>query len=108
MAPKTKEVEVKEELVVTTPENIKADTVFNAFLDHQRKAIAEAAKALQGLIPEDAREHSQAAFNEMIEGYRALFNATLDSIKATMEKPVELKNKLFSKTAEVQPEEQKN
>src|SRR5687768_7975049 len=97
MATKTKAVEVKEELVVTTPIAEKGDTAFNTFLEHQRKAITEAGKALQGFIPEDAREHGQAAFNAMIEGYRELINATLDSIKAAAEKPVELKNKYFNK-----------
>lgn len=59
---------------------------FEAFVEHQKKAIEEAGKALVALLPEDFKEHGQTAFKEVIEGYRKLFNATIDEIIDTMEK----------------------
>jgi hypothetical protein len=53
---------------------------FSAFVEHQRNAINEAGKALLSLIPNNFKEHGQSAFNELIEAYRALFNATVDEI----------------------------
>lgn len=62
------------------------ETPFDSFIEHQRKAITEAGKALAALLPEEFKDHGQAAFNEVIEGYRRLFNATIDEIIAAMEK----------------------
>lgn len=59
---------------------------FDAFIEHQKKAIEEAGKALVALLPEDFKEHGQTAFKEVIEGYRKLFNATIDELIDAMEK----------------------
>lgn len=61
------------------------EKLFDAFIDHQKKAIEEAGKALSALLPEDFKEHGQSAFKEVIEGYRKLFNAAIDEMIATME-----------------------
>ena len=61
-------------------------TALNTFLEHQRKAITEAGRALEGLIPVDFRKHSQAALKEVVDSYRKLFNAALDSVINTVEK----------------------
>lgn len=50
------------------------------FLDHQRKALAEAGKALEALIPSNFLEHSQAAVKEVIEGYRKLINSAIEEV----------------------------
>lgn len=59
---------------------------FEAFVDHQRKAFVEASKAFGSLLPKELREHGQSAVREMVEGYRTLFNATLDDLIKTLEK----------------------
>ncbi len=59
---------------------------FDSFIEHQKKAIEEAGKALVSLLPEDFKEHGQSAFKEVIEGYRKLFNAAIDELIDTMEK----------------------
>lgn len=56
------------------------------FVDHQRKAFTEASKAFGALLPKELREHGQSAVREMLEGYRTLFNATLDDLIKTLEK----------------------
>lgn len=62
------------------------DTAFDEFIDHQRKAVTEAGKALESLIPEGFREHGEAAVKEAIEGYRRLFNSVIDQVVNTIEK----------------------
>ena len=62
------------------------ETMFDSFIEHQRKAITEAGKAISTLLPEEFKEHGQTAIKEVIEGYRKLFNATIDEIIAAMEK----------------------
>ncbi|MFN8373149.1 MAG: hypothetical protein U0694_09785 [Anaerolineae bacterium] len=64
----------------------KHDTPFTQFAEHQKKAISEAAKALVAMLPEGVREHGDKAMKEMVEGYRALFNSTLDEVVKTIEK----------------------
>lgn len=86
-----KEVNVEETKMEVTKtkkaETAKAEpSPFDTFLEHQRKAITEAGRALEGLIPPAFKEHSQSAFKEVIEGYRKLFNAALDEIIDTVEK----------------------
>ena len=60
--------------------------VFEVFLDHQRKAISEAAQALVALLPVAFKEHGEAAVREVVEGYRTLVNSTIDEIIDTIEK----------------------
>ncbi len=67
-------------------EEIDEQTAFEIFMDHQRKAAEQAGKALEGLIPTAIRDHGSAAFKEMVEGYRQLFNAALDQVVDRIEK----------------------
>jgi hypothetical protein len=84
---KTKAVEA-----VATPEKDaeampeKAPGVFEVFIDHQRKALSEAEKALESLLPEGFREHAESAIKEVIEGYRRLFNAGIDQIISAVQR----------------------
>lgn len=84
--PVKKKVEEIAEVVVEEVVEEKPDTSFDVFLKHQRKAIMEAAKALEEMIPEGVREHSRNAFKEVVEGYRKLFNSAMDEIIDTFEK----------------------
>jgi hypothetical protein len=61
-------------------------TAFDQFVEHQKKALSELAKALEALLPEGLREHGEAAVRESVEGYRRLFNDTLDSTITRLEK----------------------
>ena len=72
---------------------------FEAFVDHQRKALAEANKAVMALLPKGVQTHAEAAIKESIEGYRNLVNSTLDDIVkfvqgAKLEEPPQAKEKL--------------
>ncbi|MCU0513243.1 MAG: hypothetical protein MUE40_11820 [Anaerolineae bacterium] len=59
---------------------------FDKFLDHQKKAFTEAGKAFSSLLPEGLREHGENALKEMVEGYRTLFNSTLDEVIKTIDR----------------------
>lgn len=74
------------EPVVEVPVEENPDTPFSLFVEHQKKAISEASKAFASLLPEGVREHGETALKEMVEGYRALFNSTLDEVVKTIEK----------------------
>ena len=79
----TRKSEKKDEVAVEAPHNPKP---VETFVDHQRKAIAEASRAVESLLPDAAKEHGEAALKEMMEGYRSLFNRTIDEIVETFEK----------------------
>jgi hypothetical protein len=72
----------------TTPEELTEEekTALDVFINHQRSAAKEAGKALEGMIPSALREHGGAAFKEMVEGYRQLFNSVLDQVVDRIEK----------------------
>lgn len=53
---------------------------FEAFVEHQRKALGEANKAVLALLPKGVQTHAEAAVKESVEGYRNLVNSTLDDI----------------------------
>ncbi len=57
---------------------------FDTFIEHQRKALDEATKAVEALIPPDFRTHSRAAFDEAVEGFRVLVNSTIDEVKSAV------------------------
>jgi hypothetical protein len=61
-------------------------TPFAEFIEHEKKAVNEAGKALSSLLPEGLRKHGDTALKEMIEGYRRLFNSTLDDVVKRIEK----------------------
>ena len=56
------------------------------FVEHQKRALEEAGKALEALLPPEFREHGKAAVNESIEGFRVLLNSMLDDFKAEVNK----------------------
>lgn len=56
------------------------ETAFDAFVQHQRRAIQSTGKAFESLIPNGVREHGQKAVEEALEGYRVLFNSALDDV----------------------------
>ncbi|MBZ0284260.1 MAG: hypothetical protein K8L97_26205 [Anaerolineae bacterium] len=70
----------------TETEVLDEPTRFDEFFDHEKKAVQEFGKAFMALLPEGVREHGENAIQEMVEGYRRLFNATLDDIAKTVEK----------------------
>lgn len=89
MATKKKEAPVVEDVTpMVDPVDVPADidTPFDNFLDHQKKALNEAGRALESLIPVEFREHGRSAFKEVVEGYRSLFNSALDEIVDNLEK----------------------
>jgi hypothetical protein len=61
-------------------------TPFDEFVEHEKKAVQEFGKAFAALLPEGLREHGETAVKEMVEGYRRLFNATLDDVIERVEK----------------------
>jgi hypothetical protein len=79
---------VKETPLAETPEKeIPAEpTPFDDFVEHEKKALQEFGKAFAALLPEGLREHGDTAVREMVEGYRRLFNATLDDLVKLVER----------------------
>ncbi len=79
---------VKHATVLETPEKEVpvTPTHFDEFVEHEKKAAQEFGKAFATLLPEGLREHGDLAVKEMIEGYRRLFNATLDDVVKLVEK----------------------
>ena len=75
-------------------------TPFDEFIEHEKKAAQEFGKAFATLLPEGLREHGDTAVKEMVEGYRRLFNATLDDVVKTVEK-VKLDDKHLDKKTKV-------
>ena len=61
-------------------------TPFDEFVEHEKKAVQEFGKAFVAVLPEGVREHGENAVTEMIEGYRRLFNATLDDVARLVKK----------------------
>jgi hypothetical protein len=61
-------------------------TPFDEFVEHEKKAVQEFGKAFMAVLPEGLREHGESAVSEMIEGYRLLFNATLDEVAKLIER----------------------
>jgi hypothetical protein len=74
-----------EEAVLEAPP-VADSTRFEEFVEHERKAVQEFGKAFMALLPEGVRTHGEAAIREMVEGYRHLFNATIDDVVKTIEK----------------------
>lgn len=79
---------VKHTTVLETPvpETPVEATPFDEFVEHEKKAVQEFGKAFATLLPEGLREHGDTAVKEMVEGYRRLFNATLDDVVHMVEK----------------------
>ncbi len=66
---------------------------FNSFLDHNRRAAEETGKAFDALIPDEFREHSAAARDELRKGLKVLVDATIDELeKMTKIEPKEEKS----------------
>jgi hypothetical protein len=74
-------VSVKDEI-----ETVETEKIIDEFVEHQKKAITEATKAVESLIPEGFKKHGEAALKEMVEGYRNLFNSAIDEIVAAIER----------------------
>jgi len=94
----SKEVEaVVEEPIVDEKEL----STINSFLEHQKQALDSAGKALDSLIPNEVKEHGSKAVEEMIEGYRGLFNDVMnqlvDRVKSTQDDVNGLVDKLEGK-----------
>jgi hypothetical protein len=55
-----------------------------AFVYHQRRALEEAGKALDALLPERFKEHGSVASKEFVKGFQVLVDAAITEIeKAT-------------------------
>jgi hypothetical protein len=80
---------------------LEEQTSLDVFMQHQKKAATSARKALISLIPKGVKEHGQNAVEEMLEGYRQLFNDVVDDVlervKITKEDVNELVDKVGSK-----------
>lgn len=54
-------------------EAVRAEGHFDEFASHQKRALEEAVKALEELIPEGLRTHGKNALSEAFEGFSKLF-----------------------------------
>ena len=61
------------------------------FVEHQKKAFEESAKAIESLLPEGFREHGKKASEEFVAGFKVLVDAAIgemEKIAKTTEKAV--------------------
>lgn len=72
--------------VVEDVEKFVRETPFDEFVEHQKKAVKEFGKAFEAMLPDGLREHGEAAVRESVEGYRRLFNDTIDNMIKNLEK----------------------
>jgi hypothetical protein len=84
--PRTKREPKVEAEPVTAPVAEKEPTIFENFIEHQRKAFDETGLAIESLLPVAFKEHSKTALQETIEGYRQLVNSVIDSVVEQIEK----------------------
>lgn len=106
---KTDNAELTVEAVVELPINEeKDDSVFEAFLTHQRQAIVNSGKALESLLPDGVRTHGQKAVEEMIEGYRILFNNAVDNVVDRVRKTETNLGELADRVQKVRLEEKED
>ncbi|MCS6835915.1 MAG: hypothetical protein NZ750_07845 [Anaerolineae bacterium] len=61
-------------------------TPLGDLIESQKRALSEAMKAFEALIPAATREHGEKALKEMIEGYRTLLSMTADQINGLLER----------------------
>jgi len=61
-------------------------TPLGDLIESQKRALSEAAKAIEALIPSATREHGEKALKEMIEGYRTLLTMTADQVNSLLER----------------------
>lgn len=54
---------------------------FNEFIRHQQRAVDEAGKAFDSLLPPGFKEHGQEACREFTSGMKVLFDAALDGLQ---------------------------
>ncbi len=52
-----------------------------AFLYHQRRAVEEALKAVDALLPDGFKEHGKESSNEFVTGFRVLGEAIADTLE---------------------------
>jgi len=74
--------------IVDVPEE-EPKTPFEAFLYHQRRALEEAGKALEALLPEGFKEHSSSAGREFVKGMQVLVDAAIAEIEKATSKAEE-------------------
>ncbi|MDX1995407.1 MAG: hypothetical protein SF029_23690 [bacterium] len=61
-------------------------TPFEEFLYHQRRALEETGRALEALLPEGFRVHSNQASKEFTRGFKVLVDAAMDEMKKASKK----------------------
>jgi hypothetical protein len=62
---------------------------FDAFIEHQRRAVEEAGKAIEALVPPGFKEHGSEAAREFSKSFKVLADAAiteLEKLNKEMEK----------------------
>ncbi len=62
-----------------TPEDLRA--ALNRFMEHQRRALDEAGKAIDALVPEGFKEHGSEARREFIQGFKLLVDTAIRELE---------------------------
>lgn len=60
------------------------------FVEHQKKAFEEGAKAIEALLPEGFRDHGKKAGEEFVAGFKVLVDAAIaemEKLAKSTEKP---------------------
>ncbi len=67
------------ETIDVEPEEVKKP--FDQFVEHQRKAIDEGAKAIEALLPEGFVKHGKEAQREFVAGFKILVDAAIGEME---------------------------
>lgn len=62
-------------------ENEQPANPFEAFVEHQRKAMDETSKALEALLPEGFVKHGKEAGKEFAAGFKVLIDAAIGEME---------------------------
>lgn len=54
---------------------------FDQFVEHQRKALDEAGKAIDALLPDSFKEHSKESRREFVKGMKVLVDAAITEME---------------------------
>jgi hypothetical protein len=67
------------ETIDVEPEEVKKP--LDQFVEHQRKAIDETAKAIEALLPEGFVKHGKEAQREFVAGFKVLVDAAIGEME---------------------------
>ncbi len=76
-----RELEAAPDMPENEQEAAADDNPFHEFVQHQRIALEELGRAIESLLPKEFREHTHKAGRAFIDSFRALVDATRETVE---------------------------